>query len=124
LSQVVTTLVREAVRHSPDGGQIAVISKMHSRQVEVSVRDQGQGVRADFDNPLFGRDDLYANNPIRRVIGTGLGMGMIRQIVAMHGGRIWIDRLDGIGSEAHITLPIEMSAPRVGRLETVVPQAS
>jgi signal transduction histidine kinase len=81
----------------------------HIGQVEVSVRDQ-QSVGVDFANPLFGHDDLYANNPIRRVVGTRLGMGMARQIVALHGGRIWADRMEGIGSEAHITLPIEASA--------------
>ena len=111
ISEVVSTMLRNAVRYSPDGGQISVATRTHAGQVEVSVRDQGQGVRAEFDNPIFGSDDLYANNPIRRVIGTGLGLGIARQIVALHGGRIWIDHLDGIGSEVHVAFPIEVTHP-------------
>jgi signal transduction histidine kinase len=110
LAELVRLLLNHAVRHSPDGGQIVVSSRTHVGQIEVSVMDHGIGVRADFDNPLFSGDDLYSTNPIRRVVGTGLGLGIARQIVALHGGRIWMDRLDGIGSEAHVTFPLDMTA--------------
>jgi len=108
LSQVVSTLLRNATQHSPDGGQVIIASRTHVGQVEVSVKDQGLGARAEFDNPLFGQDDLYANNPIRRVIGIELGIGIARQIVALHGGRMWVDRLEGIGSEFHFTVPVSL----------------
>ncbi|HEV2476931.1 MAG TPA: PAS domain-containing sensor histidine kinase, partial [Candidatus Dormibacteraeota bacterium] len=114
LSQLANMLLRNAVRYSPDGGQIVVATRTHIGQLEVSVTDQGLGMRADFDNPLFSSDDLYAKNPIRRVVGTGLGLGIARHIVALHGGRIWMDRLDGIGFEAHVTFPLEMTAPIAG----------
>jgi len=109
LAQLVTLLLGDAARYSPDGGQVTVATRTHVGQLEVSVMDQGVAMRADFDNPLFNRDDLYAGNPIRRVVGTGLGLGIARQIVALHGGRIWMDRLDGIGSEAHVTFPLDMT---------------
>jgi len=115
LSQVVNTLLQNAARHSPDGGQIVIAGRVHVDQVEVSVRDQGQGAAVDFDNPLFSHDDLYANNPIRKVVGTSLGMGIARQIVGLHGGRIWVDRMEGIGSEVHFTIPIEVLANRAIR---------
>lgn len=113
LSQAIGTLLHHAVTFSRDGGQIVVISRTHVGQVEVSVRDQGLGARAEFDNPLFDQRDIFAGNPIRKVIGTGLGLGIARQIVAMHGGRMWIDHLEGIGSESHFTLPITLNL-RVG----------
>ncbi len=109
LSQAIGTLLHHAVTFSPDGGQIVVLSRTHVAQVEVSVRDQGLGARAEFDNPLFDERDIFANNPIRKVVGTGLGLGIARQIVAMHGGRIWIDQLEGIGSESHFTIPITLN---------------
>jgi len=109
LSQVVSTLLRDATKNSPDGGQVIIVSRTHVGQVEVSVKDQGLGARAEFDNPLFGQDDLYANNPIRRVVGTSLGLGIARQIVALHGGRMWVDRLEGIGSEFHFTVPVSLA---------------
>ena len=110
-AQLARLLLSNAVRYSPDGGQILVATRTHVGQLEVSVRDQGAGMRADFDNPLFDSDDLYAKNPIRRVVGTSLGLGMARKIVALHGGRIWMDRLDGIGFEAHVTFPLDRVAP-------------
>jgi PAS domain S-box-containing protein len=113
LSQAIGTLLHHAVTFSRDGGQIVVTSRTHVGQVEVSVRDQGLGARADFDNPLFDQRDIFARNPIRKVVGTGLGLGIVRQIVAMHGGRIWIDQLEGIGSESHFTIPITLNL-RIG----------
>jgi signal transduction histidine kinase len=117
LSEVVRNLLHNALKHSPDGGQIVISSGVRDGHVEVSVRDNGVGIRGDFDNRLFDLDDLYANNPIRKVVGTGLGLGIAREIVQMHGGRLWVDRLEGVGSEFHFTVPIASPA-RLYELET------
>lgn len=111
MSQLVGVLLQNAVKYSPDGGSVTVTTRTHLNQLEISVTDQGVGRRADFDNPVFGGDDLYARNPIRLVVGTGLGLGMAREIVAGHGGRIWMDRLDGVGSQANVTLPLVGALP-------------
>ena len=108
LSQVVRTLLDNAVRYSPDGGNVSVTSRMKDLDVEVVVRDQGTAARSDFDKPLFGVDDLYADSPIRSVVGTGLGLGIARQVVEMHGGRLWAERLDGSGSELHFIIPASL----------------
>ena len=109
LAEVVRTLLRNAIKYSPDGGLIVVASTTRDGQVEVSVKDEGLAVRADFDNRLFGEGDLYTNNPIRKVVGTGLGLGIARQIVEMHGGQIAVDHLEGIGSISRFTLPVAKS---------------
>jgi PAS domain S-box-containing protein len=117
LSEVVRNLLHNALKHSPDGGHIVISSGVRDGHVEVSVRDKGVGIRGDFDNRLFDHDDLYANNPIRKVVGTGLGLAIAREIVQMHGGRLWVDRLEGVGSEFHFTVPIASPA-RLHELET------
>ena len=98
------TLLGNAARYSPEGGRITVTTSIHGNTVTVSVKDEGLAARGDFDNRLFGQDDLYANNPIRKIVGTALGLGIVRQVVEMHGGRVWVDRVEGEGSEFHFTL--------------------
>jgi signal transduction histidine kinase len=91
---------------SPAGGVVTVTTAVGAAGVRVSVKDQGVGVRAEFDDRLFDQDDLYANSPIRKLVGTGLGLGIARQVVQMHGGRLWVVRTAHAGSEYHFTLPV------------------
>jgi len=113
LAEVVRTLLKNATRYSPEGGQITVASRVEGTEVEVWVRDEGTGARADFDSRLFGVADLYADNPIRKVVGTGLGLGIARQVIEMHGGRLWVDRLEGKGSVFHFRVPARQPASQL-----------
>lgn len=105
VGQAVRELVRNAVRYSPDGGRVWVATSLQSGDIDVSVRDQGIAKRSDFDTRIFADDDLYANSPIRKIVGAGLGMGIVREIAELHGGRLWVNRVDGQGSEIHFVLP-------------------
>ena len=110
LSEVIRTLLGNAVARSPVDGKVTVSTVVSGPGVGVYVKDEGVGVRAEFDDRLFDQDDLYANSPIRRVLGTGLGLGMARQIVQMHGGRLWVLRTPEGGSEYRFTLPVPWRA--------------
>ncbi len=103
LEEVVRALLDNAVRRSPEGEHITVMGASNGGGVEIKVVDHGTGPISDFDNRLFGNDELYANNPIRKVVGTGLDLGIARHIVEMHGGRMWVN---GGGSEMHFTIPV------------------
>jgi signal transduction histidine kinase len=106
LSEVMHTLLANAVMRSPAGGVVTVTTAAGAAGVSVGVKDQGVGVRAEFDDRLFDQDDLYANSPMRKLVGTGLGLGIARQVVQMHGGRLWVVRTPEAGSEYHFTLPV------------------
>jgi two-component system, sensor histidine kinase ChiS len=86
---------------------VTVTTAAGAAGVSLGVKDQGVGVRAEFDDRLFDHDDLYADSPIRRLVGTGLGLGIARQVVQMHGGRLWVVRTPQGGSEYHFTLPVQ-----------------
>jgi two-component system phosphate regulon sensor histidine kinase PhoR len=103
LSEVVHALMENAIKRSPDGGRILVSATANGSGVEVSFRDQGVGAQSEYDNRLFGKEDLYANSPIRKVVGTGLALGIARQVVEAHGGRFW---LNGGGVEFHFSIPV------------------
>lgn len=108
--QVITNLLSNAIKYSPDGGEIVVASCIRGGDVLVSVKDHGVGLPADFADRLFGRFERYENNP-SKVIGAGLGLAIARQIVEMHGGKIWVESREGAGSEFCFTVPARSAGP-------------
>ena len=104
IAQVVANLLSNAVKYSPEGGEIVVTSAAQDGHVDVSVRDHGIGIAAEFVQHLFSRYERYekTNN---KILGTGLGLAIARQIIEMHGGKIWVVSEPGHGSDFHFTLP-------------------
>jgi len=103
MTQVVNNLVTNALKYSR--GDVAVSSKAQDGVVEVSVKDSGPGMPPDFDARLFvGR--------VNGSGGTGLGLPIARQIVEMHGGRIWFDSVSGKETVFHFTLPVRTRPTR------------
>jgi len=110
LTQVVTNLLSNAIKYSPEGGQIVVTSRRDGANAEVSVRDHGQGIPAEFATRIFGRYERYDGGK-RQPVGTGLGLAITQQIVQLHNGRIWVESEPGDGSDFKFTLPIAVDAP-------------
>jgi two-component system sensor histidine kinase/response regulator len=105
LFQVLANLLSNAVKYSA-GGEVLVTSQAGDGVLRVSVRDHGLGIPPDFVKKLFGRYERFEGKDKANVIGTGLGLAITRQIVEMHGGKIWVDSTVGVGSEFHFTLPV------------------
>jgi PAS domain S-box-containing protein len=105
IGQVVANLLSNAIKYSPDGGDISVTSAARDGLVDVSVRDHGLGIAAEFKERLFSRYERYerAGN---KILGTGLGLAITRQIVEMSGGKIWVESELGEGADFHFTLPV------------------
>ena len=105
IAQVVANLLSNAVKYSPEGGEIVVTSAAQDGHVDVSVRDHGIGIAPEFVQHLFSRYERYekTNN---KILGTGLGLAIARQIIEMHGGKIWVVSEPGQGSDFHFTLPV------------------
>jgi PAS domain S-box-containing protein len=106
LAELFRILLENAIKYSPPGSQVNISGHTEPGQVLVSVEDHGAGMPADFDDQLFARYQWSANNPTTKVMGTGLGLPMARQIVEMHGGRIWFESAPGVGSNFHFSLPL------------------
>jgi signal transduction histidine kinase len=113
LQQVLSNLLHNAVKYTEPGGRIAVALEAGASTITLRVMDTGQGIAADALTRIF---DLFAQ--VRPDEGTGLGIGLsvVRDIVAQHGGSIEArSEGSGRGSEFIVTLPLA-SAPtaRVG----------
>jgi PAS domain S-box-containing protein len=109
LVQVVTNLVSNAIKYSPVGGEVLISTHSVNGAVEVSIKDHGVGIPADFVDRLFGRFERYEKSP-SKVIGTGLGLAIARQIIEIHGGKIWVESAVGSGSVFHFTIPAVATA--------------
>ena len=105
LIQVISNLISNAVKYSPDGGEVTVSTSAQDGQVHVAVKDQGVGIAPEFIDRLFGRYERFESNRTSQVVGTGLGLAISRQIIELHGGRIWAESTVGMGSTFQFTVP-------------------
>ena len=108
LGQVVVNLVHNAVKFSPDGGDVIVRSEHAGEEVVTSVEDHGIGIPKAAQPRVFER--FYKVDRARQRGeaggGTGLGLAIARHVVEQHGGRIWVASKEGRGSTFSFALPI------------------
>jgi len=104
LAQVLVNLVHNAVKFSPDGGEVAARVRSVGREVEVAVEDHGIGIPKADQARIFER--FYkADKARRRGAGTGLGLAIARHVIESHDGRIWVESEEGQGSTFTFSVP-------------------
>jgi two-component system, OmpR family, phosphate regulon sensor histidine kinase PhoR len=108
LGQVVVNLVHNAVKFSPDGGEITVRTFLDGEDVVTVVQDQGIGIPRAARDRVFERFYKVDRARLRAEAGggTGLGLAIARHVVQQHGGRIWVESEEGVGSTFSFALPI------------------
>jgi signal transduction histidine kinase len=116
VSQVIGNILDNAVKFSPQGGQVTVKLQQRDNEYLVSIIDQGIGVSPEYFDHIFKRFYRVRNTVSRQYSGIGLGLYVARAIVEAHGGQIWLSSNSGIGSTFYFRLP---PAPYVN-----TPQAS
>jgi two-component system phosphate regulon sensor histidine kinase PhoR len=108
LGQVVVNLVHNAVKFSPEGGDIVVRVRQDGEEVVTSVEDHGVGVPRDAHDRVFERFYKVDRARLRAEAGggTGLGLAIARHVVEQHDGRIWMESVEGSGSTFSFALPV------------------
>lgn len=91
LWRVLDNLIGNAVKFSPLGRPIAVSLARVEQRVRCTVRDQGPGLTADDQSKLFGRFERLSARPTGGESSSGLGLAIVRQLVELHGGRVWAE---------------------------------
>lgn len=106
LDQVFTNLLSNALRYSPDGGDVTVEAREEGEQVHILVRDRGLGIPPEKLRTIFER---FGRAHGISYGGLGLGLTIARGIVERHGGRIWAESTGkaGEGTTFHVLLPCE-----------------
>lgn len=104
LTLVVSNLLQNAVKYSPNGGEIIVSSYIEGHMVHVSVRDYGVGIFPTDLERIFERYAHVEMNSLRSSEETGLSLPIVREIVQLHGGQVWAESVVGKGSIFHFTV--------------------
>ncbi|MGM0844816.1 MAG: ATP-binding protein [Bacillota bacterium] len=105
LLQVFQNLIQNAVKYSPEGGNIIVKLQTSADDVKVSVIDEGLGIPADAIPNLFTKFFRVDNSDRRKIGGTGLGLAIAREIIKAHDGDITLRSELGLGSTFSVHLP-------------------
>ena len=105
VSQVLTNLVDNAVKYSPDGGEVEVGVEVQNGHVRFSVRDRGLGIPPAEQRRVFEKFYRLDPNLTRGIGGTGLGLYISRELVQRMGGRMWVSSAEGRGSTFFFELP-------------------
>jgi signal transduction histidine kinase len=103
LTQVAANLVSNAIKYSPAGSEVRVVSRLNDGVIRVSVSDQGHGIRPEDLARVFSRFERIATE---KVGGTGLGMPISKEIIELHHGKMWVESSFGVGSTFFFELPL------------------
>ena len=106
LRQVVNNLVSNALKYTPDGGQISVTAREDGEFVFLQVRDTGIGIALEDQRHIFDKFYRVRSDATEHINGSGLGLAIVKAIVEKHGGRVWVDSEAGKGSTFTAVLPV------------------
>jgi PAS domain S-box-containing protein len=119
LKQVMFNLLSNAVKFTPDGGSITVEGRKEAEELMVSVADTGIGIAPEYHDKVFERFFQLKSGSIDKTPGTGLGLSLVKHLVGMHGGRVWVES-EGVGKGSRFTFtlpsvqkPIRNKAARI-----------
>jgi two-component system, OmpR family, phosphate regulon sensor histidine kinase PhoR len=116
ISQVLTNLVSNAIKSTPDDGRLGVSLAVAGDHAVLRVSDSGIGISDDDRERLFERFFRAGNALERAIPGTGLGLAICKGIVGAHGGRLEVDSALGRGTTVTVMVPLE-SAPGQGECD-------
>ncbi len=105
LRQVLSNLIDNAIKYSPEGGVVRVSLAANERYVRFSVSDDGLGVPPDEQRRIFEKFFRLDPDMTRGIGGTGLGLYICRELVRRVDGRIWVESDGRAGSTFHVEIP-------------------
>jgi len=105
LKMVIENLVDNAIKYTPNNGQVDVFVKDNKDTAEVIIQDTGVGIPSDQIPKLFAKFFRASNALEKRIDGTGLGLYIAKKIVEKHDGHIWVESTEDKGSQMHFTIP-------------------
>lgn len=108
LTQVIDNIISNALKYSPDGGNIRFGVTVQDTYLKVMISDDGMGIPKDNEEKIFERFYRVDRARSRAMGGTGLGLAIAKEMIQAHGGDIWAESEEGVGTTIFFTLPFEL----------------
>jgi signal transduction histidine kinase len=106
---IIQNLVSNAIKFTPQEGIIKIMSKKEDRHILVSVADNGVGMTIEQQKMIFKIVSNHSTSGTNRESGSGLGLLLCKELVEIHGGKIWAESEKGKGSTFYFTIPDRIS---------------
>src|SRR5262249_23933700 len=103
--QVFANLIDNALKYTPDGGEIAIQAASLPDSIRIGIRDSGLGIPAREQPRIW--DRLYRGDKSRAQRGLGLGLSLVKAVVEAHEGQVAVRSEEGKGAEFIVTLPVK-----------------
>ncbi len=107
ITQVLDNIISNALKYSPEGGQVTFKLQVIGQFVEISIRDEGMGIPKENVAKIFERFYRVDKARSRKMGGTGLGLAIAKEMIEAHKGHIWASSEEGKGTTIFFTLPYE-----------------
>lgn len=119
MDQILTNLLNNAIKYSPDGGDVTVHAKNEGDTILIGVQDQGMGIPKDHLAKVFERFHRVDNEDNRKIYGTGLGLYLVKHLVErVHMGEIWAESegIPGKGTTFWFRMPAQLDIETAKKL--------
>ena len=124
LKRVFGNLIQNSLVHSSRAVELRMYARTDPRGVLFTVADNGPGIPPQYHEVIFHKFESVKTPNVPRVRSSGLGLAFCRLVVEAHGGRIWVQSSEGVGSAFHILLPLRPPTASVARASAGVTAAS
>lgn len=108
MTQVIDNIISNALKYSPDGGDVYFGVSVLDKYIKVMISDDGMGIPFENVNRIFDRFFRSDRARSRAMGGTGLGLAIAQEMITAHGGEIWAESEEGQGTTIFFTLPFEL----------------
>jgi two-component system, OmpR family, sensor kinase len=126
LFQAFSNLLSNAIKYCPSGSPVEINAGLEAGKILVTVKDSGIGIPASDIGQLFER--YYRGSNVSGIVGTGVGLYLVKMVLEVHGGEIAVESSEGKGSKFSVRLPVRAAprdeAPSPSVLPSVLPESA
>lgn len=117
VDQILTNLLNNAIKYSPEGGDVIVHAHVEGDEIVIGIEDHGIGIPSDHLDKVFDRFHRVNNEDNRKIYGTGLGLFLVKHLVEdVHLGKVWAESVVGKGTTFKFRIPVHLDVEKAKAL--------